>query len=105
MSMALWVLIFAFPLTLFWSSSRAAAEAATAFGRLLCQRTGVQWLDQSVHQVAIGLQRAESGQLRWKRVFVYEYSHDGQDRYAGNITMLGRQAVSWIEPVPKQSAI
>ena len=105
MSTALWLLIVAFPLALFWSSSRAAAETAASFGRQLCQRAGVQWLDQSVHQVSIGLQRNASGRLCWKRVFNYEYSHDGQDRYAGNITLLGQKAVSWVEPVSKPTVI
>jgi hypothetical protein len=105
MTTALWFLIIAFPAALFWSSSRAAAETAASFGRQLCQRAGVQWLDQSVHQVSIGLKRAESGQLRWQRVFKYEYSHDGQDRYAGHITLLGQKAVSWVEPVSKPTVI
>jgi len=105
MSAVIWLMIAAFPLALFWSSSRAAAETAAYFGRQLCQRAGVQWLDQSVHQVSIGLQRNESGQLRWKRVYKYEYSHDGQDRYAGNITLLGQKAVSWVEPVSKPTII
>ena len=105
MSAAIWLIIAAFPLALFWSSSRAAAETAAYFGRQLCQRTGVQWLDQSVHQVSIGLQRSESGRLCWKRVYTYEYSHDGQDRYAGSITVLGQKVVSWIEPVSRSTAI
>lgn len=105
MSTALWILIVAFPAALFWLSSRAAAESAVSFGRLLCQRAGVQWLDQSVHQVSISLKRAESGQLRWQRVFKYEYSHDGQDRYAGYVTLLGQKAVSWVEPVSKPTLI
>lgn len=105
MSAAIWLMIAAFPLALFWSSSRAAAESAAYFGRQLCQRAGVQWLDQSVHQVSIGLLRSESGRLRWKRVYTYEYSHDGQDRYAGSITLHGQKVVSWIEPVSKSTVI
>ena len=105
MSTVIWLMIAAFPLVLFWSSSRAAAETAAYFGRQLCQRAGVQWLDQSVHQISIGVQRSETGQLRWKRVYAYEYSHDGQDRYAGNITLVGQKAVSWVEPVSKPAII
>lgn len=99
MTTALWLLIIGFPLALFWSSGRAAAEAAVDFGRQLCLRSGVQWLDQSVHQVSIGLQRDGNGRLAWRRVFHYEYSHDGHDRHAGSITLLGRKPVSWVEPV------
>jgi len=102
MTTALVFLLIAFPLALFWTSSRAAAEQAGAFGRQLCMRTGVQWLDQSVHQVKLGWQRDDNGRLRFKRTYQFEYSHDGDDRHVASITLLGRKAVSWIEPVPKR---
>ncbi|MEY3373124.1 MAG: hypothetical protein RLZZ537_1592, partial [Pseudomonadota bacterium] len=45
---AIILMLLAFPVVLFWSSGRAAAEQAAYFGRQLCMRAGVQWLDQSV---------------------------------------------------------
>lgn len=98
---AIILMLLAFPLALFWSASRAAAEQAGHFGRQLCQRAGVQWLDQSVHQVSLGMQRDAAGRLRWKRVYHYEYSHEGHDRHAASITMVGLKAVSWVEPISK----
>lgn len=93
------LMLLAFPLALFWTSSRAAAEQAGHFGRQLCARAGVQWLDQSVHQVKLGLQRDDNGRLRFKRVYHYDYSHNGHDRYAGSITLVGLKAVAWMEPI------
>ncbi|MCE2868528.1 MAG: DUF3301 domain-containing protein [Xanthomonadaceae bacterium] len=98
---AIILMLLAFPAVLFWSSGRAAAEQAGHFGRQLCMRAGVQWLDQSVHQVKLGIQRDDSGRLCWKRIYQYEYSHDGHDRYAATITLVGGRAVSWVEPVAK----
>jgi hypothetical protein len=54
-----------------------------------------------VHQVKLGIQRDDSGRLRWKRIYQYEYSHDGHDRYAATITLIGGRAGSWVEPVAK----
>jgi Protein of unknown function (DUF3301) len=100
---AIVLMLIAFPLALFWSASRAAAEQAGHVGRQLCQRAGVQWLDQSVHQIKLGLQRNEQGRLRFKRVYQYEYSHDGNDRHAGSITLVGLKATSWIEPIARRT--
>jgi len=92
-------IIICLPLALFWTSSRAAAEKATAMGRTLCERANVQWLDQSVHQVSLALKRDDGGRLSWRRVYRYEYSHGAEDRYSATITLLGLKAVGWTEPL------
>ena len=97
---AVWFILLAFPLWAFWSAGRAAAEEAARFSRQLCIRAGVQWLDDSVHQIRLGLTR-DGGRLRWRRTYRFEYSHDGQDRYAGSVTLAGERAVSWSEPVAR----
>ncbi len=99
MTNALWFLLFAFPLALFWTSSRAAAEKAAVLGRKLCQQANVQWLDQSVHQVSLSLKRNDSGRLAWRRVYSYEYSHSDDVRYNATITLHGLKAIGWTEPL------
>lgn len=101
MTIALWVLLIAFPLALFWTSSREASERATRFAMQLCSKANVQWLDQSVHQVKLSIQRNGSGRIQWKRVFRYEYSHGQEDRFSATITMLGQNTVAWIEPISR----
>ncbi len=101
MTSALWFFLFAFPLALFWTASRAAAEKATMLGRKLCQKANVQWLDQSVHQVSLSLKRNEHGRFAWRRVYSYEYSHGDEDRYSATITLLGLNAIGWTEPLSK----
>jgi hypothetical protein len=99
MTQALWFFLFAFPLALYWTSSRAAAERATHIGKKLCQQANVQWLDHSVHQVRLSVARTAHGKLAWRRVYAYEYSHGDEDRYSATITLLGLTAIGWTEPL------
>ena len=99
MTTAFWVLLLAFPLGLFWTSSRACAERATRFGMQLCAKANVQLLDQSVHQIHLSVQRNDQGRLAWKRVYQYDYSHGDHERYSATITLVGQKPVAWIEPI------
>ena len=85
----------------FWFDGRAAAERAVEHGRRACGHAGVQWLDQSVHQVRLRVARDHDGRLRLERQFRFEYSDGGQDRHAGLITMLGSQLASLVGPMPR----
>jgi hypothetical protein len=102
MTTALWVLLIAFPLALFWTSSRAASERATHIGKQLCLKANVQWLDQSVHQIKLSIQRNEKGHIQWLRVYRYEYSYGQEDRYSATITLLGQKAIGWIDPIARE---
>ena len=83
----------------FWSASRAAAERAEALGRNACRAAGVQWLDQSVHAIALRVYRQESGWLGFERTFRFDYSHDGADRHIGRLVLRGDRLVSFSGPV------
>lgn len=89
----------------FWFSGRAAAERATEHGRRACKYAGVQWLDQSVHQVRVRLGRDSEGRLRWQRQFRFEYSDGGQDRHAGLVTMIGAELSSLAGPMPRSDDV
>jgi hypothetical protein len=99
MSLTLIVLVALVLAALFWVSSRAAAENATRHGRAACEDAGVQWLDQSVHQVRIRVRRNPAGQLSLERQFRFEYSSGGTDRHAGMITLLGPRLSSLVGPM------
>lgn len=100
MSLPLILLLSIIPAAAFWMSGRAAAESATGFGRQACQQAGVQWLDQSVHQVRIRLKRNPEGRLCWERQYRFEYSSGGDDRHAGLVTMLGSALSALVGPMP-----
>lgn len=99
MTLLLCLLLAMPPVVFFWSASRAAAEQAIMFGRQACQRAGVQWLDQSAHQVRLRLCRDSRGRLAWERQFRFEYSTDGQNRHAGLITLHGVRLVALVGPM------
>lgn len=92
--------IFVMAVVVFWYSGRAAAETATVIGQRACTRAGVQWLDQSVHLLALRLRRGPDGWLGLERHYGFEYSTGGQDRHAGRIVLHGRRLVALAGPVP-----
>ena len=87
-------------LLVFWFAGRAAAETATVIGQRACARAGVQWLDQSVHLLAIRVRRGPDGWLGLERHFGFEYSTGGEDRHAGRIVLHGRQLRALAGPMP-----
>jgi len=97
MSISVFVLLVLVAGIAFWFSGRASAENATVHGQRACKHAGVQWLDQSVHQVRLRLGRDALGRLHWQR----EYSDGGEDRHAGLITMLGSELESLVGPMPR----
>ena len=105
MNLPLLVLLCIIPAVAFWMSGRAAAENATGHGRLACQHAGVQWLDQSVHQVRIRLKRNAGGRLCWERQYRFEYSNGGDDRHAGLVTMLGGELSGLVGPMPDAETV
>ena len=87
-----------------WNASRAAAERAEVLGRDACAAAGVQWLDQSVHLVAMRLRRGGDGWLALERHFGFEYSTNGDDRRSGRIVLHGRRLRSVVGPMPPEAA-
>ena len=88
----------------FWFAGRRAAEMATVVGRRACERAGVQWLDQSVHLLAMRLRRGPGGGLGIERHYGFEYSTGGEDRHAGRIVLLGDRLQAGAGPMPPVEA-
>ena len=53
--------------------------------------------------IGIRLRRGSNGWLGWERKFRFEYSHNGDDRYAGHVILLGTTLVGLLGPVPRES--
>jgi len=73
----------------FWVDSLRARERALAAGRGACERYGVQLLDETVQFARLRLARDESGRLRLRRTYSFEFSDTGDNRRHGAIVMLG----------------
>lgn len=95
-------LLLAIAFLAWWFAGRAAAETATWLGQQACARAGVQWLDFSVHLVAMRLARGPDGWLGLERHYRFEYSSGGEDRHAGRIVLHGRRLVALAGPMPPQ---
>jgi hypothetical protein len=73
----------------FWVDSLRARERAIAAGRAACERNGLQLLDETVSGASTRLARDGGGQVRIRRVFVFEFSDTGNNRRRGSITLVG----------------
>jgi len=90
-------------LGLFWVDSLRARERALAAGRAACERNGLQLLDETVSGAGLRLARNEDGELRIRRVFVFEFSDNGNNRRRGSVVVLGGSVQDlYIEPYPVQ---
>ena len=90
-------------LGLFWVDSLRARERALAAGRAACDRNGLQLLDETVSGAGLRLARNENGELRIRRVFVFEFSDNGNNRRRGSVVVLGGSVQDlYIEPYPVQ---
>jgi hypothetical protein len=74
----------------FWLDSLKAREIALAAGERECAAQGLQFLDWTVAQSRLRLERDHDGRARLRRVFRFEYSETGNDRLEGSISLLGR---------------
>lgn len=78
----------------FWYDSIGAKEKAKLTGRDYCGRGNVQLLDDTVALTKLRLKRNQLGRLNFYRVFKFEFSSNGDDRYSGKIMLLGRKIES-----------
>ncbi len=83
----LWVLVAA--LGWFWYDGLRALEAARTAGRRACGRAGVQFLDDTVASVKLGLGRDEYGRTALRRIYRFEFSDTGDNRLEGRVVLLG----------------
>ena len=75
----------------FWLNTLHARESAIKHCTQACQRLELQFLDQTVALKRLGLQRNKQGRIQFKREYCFEFSNVGNDRYAGQVIVLGSQ--------------
>ncbi len=77
-----------------WYSSARVKEVAVRVARRACERNRQQLLDETVALKRIRLQRDRSGRIRFLRHYGFEFSGDGEQRFRGEIALLGLRVVS-----------
>jgi len=74
----------------FWWDSRGAAERAIQAARMRCDRVGVTFLNDTVGWKKLRLKRNKRGRMQLQRTYFFEFSSDIEQRYQGEIVMLGK---------------
>jgi len=76
---------------LYWINAQRVKELVLSAVQAYCSKMGVQLLDDSVVLKRLWLKRDARGQMRLWRLFQFEFSSTGDERYLGSIEILGRQ--------------
>ena len=95
MSDFLWLVLLGSGLWYWWDTVRTQ-EIARSAGKHSCQKNSVQFLDDSVERKRQWLRRNSEGRIQLCRLYFFEFTSDGSERYQGRIVMFG-QAVREIE--------
>lgn len=77
----------------FWLDTLRAREAGVLGARQACAREGLQLLDDTVAGRSVRLARNRDGRVVLQRVYDFEYSGSGNDRYRGSLMLLGKEVV------------
>lgn len=78
----------------FWYDSlRAREQMLTACARL-CRDLKLQFLDESVILARLSLGRSAAGWPEFSRLYQFEFSGTGQDRWQGRATLAGQRVIS-----------
>ncbi len=77
----------------FWLDSIRVREFGVRAARESCQREGVQLLDETVACRRLRPARNDNGHLALMRLYEFEYSGSGHDRYRGWVMLLGTEVV------------
>ena len=75
----------------YWWDTLHAKEIARLAGLQACQNAAVQFLDDTVERKKVWLRRSRKGSLQLCRLYFFEFSSDGAERYQGRITMLAQK--------------
>ncbi|WP_455199208.1 DUF3301 domain-containing protein [Kaarinaea lacus] len=75
----------------YWWDTLQSKEIARVAGKNACQRASVQFLDDTVQLKKFWLRRNLKGHVEICRLYFFEFSSDGTQRYSGRITLLGKK--------------
>ena len=95
MSDILWLASIGLGLWYWWDTVRTQ-EIARSAGKRTCQQATVQFLDDSVVRKRQWFRRNAQGRIQLCRLYFFEFTSDGSERYQGRIVMFG-QAVREVE--------
>jgi len=74
---------------IFWRNTLRAREQAIRVSRAACRNQGHQFLDDTVSLASIGVARGAQGWPGLRRIYEFEFSTDGLNRFVGSVTLFG----------------
>lgn len=78
----------------YWFNALKANEIALAAATAHCHAMEVQMLDDYVALNGVLLKVNKAGKVQLQRLFLFEFSSTGLERYNGTVLMLGRRVES-----------
>ena len=88
-----------------WWQTQAIRQIAIRHASQYCKRKGLQFLDEGISLNIAGLKRNSRGSLSLLRRCRFEFSATGDDRYQGEVIMLGKQLVDIKTPPYREPEI
>lgn len=85
-----------------WLDGARAREFATTLARRYCENRGLQFLDDTVSLVRMGIRWTEQG-LRLRRMYRFDFSLEGVGRRTGHVLMLGTRLEIIDDGLPRES--
>lgn len=79
---------------MFWNDSLRARDRMLETCARVCRELKVQFLDETVALDSLMLTRGASGWPQFIRVYSFEFSGTGNDRWQGRATLVGRRVQS-----------
>ena len=89
----------------FWYDSLQAREQATEAGNRACKRVDAQFLDQTVVLKRLRLCRTHRGNMSLCRLYLFDFTLDGEIRREGMIMMVGQRIVDLVLDIDHASVI
>lgn len=77
----------------FWFDSIKTKEIASHAAAKACSNIGVQFLDQTVSLEKLKRSRNKQGRLTFLRIYVFDFSIQGDQRFQGRAKMLGQRLI------------
>jgi hypothetical protein len=89
----LWMILVVCGVILYWQAAMRAKEMAVVAATKECKLCDVQLLDQTVHRTKLSMSRDSAGQWCVWRDYQFAYTDDGDARFEGRVTLLGRRVL------------
>jgi hypothetical protein len=86
---SLLLLTFIAALGWYWLNSLHALEIARKIGKRACDELDLQFLDDTVAGIKLGLGRDHSGRRVFRRTYRFEFTETGNSRREGHLVLLG----------------